>query len=667
MSDLLKALLETRSALLADVSPAGAGGASTASASTGSAGSDRLLIRSDLTGVMQLYELASPGPALADADRGGDSRALRPITDLAEPVGNAAYVPGTRTAIAEVDRGGDERHQLYLVDLDGEPSGPEDLRAITADPRFGHHLAGVSPDGSLVAYVSNRQNGVDFDLWVCDLGSSEHRCLYAGGAWCQAASGFSPDGRWVSVLRPGARPLDMDLLLVEVASGRVLTVLPHPDEAAGFGPPVWWGATTIFVSSNVGADRAAVVRFDLDTGAAVPITDGGFDATPAAAAPGAVLVVVENRNGASRAVLVDTPGSPGEAVELPLVEPGVILSDFLVPRPRLSADGCRLYYTLSTPRRPCDVWCFDRSTGETARLTSSPAGTVPEALVSPEPAEVASFDGELIPLRLYRPAGGEPAATPADATPFDATPAEEAAADALPAEAPSGVGKPPAVLLVHGGPESQAMCTFNPIIQALAADGYAVIVPNVRGSTGYGKRYAALDDTTKRLDSVRDLAAVHEWLSSEGIDDERAALWGGSYGGYMVLAGLAFQPSLWAAGVDIVGISDLVTFLENTSEYRRAHREREYGSLETDREFLARASPLRHADDMRAPLFMIHGRNDPRVPVGETEQLAASLDQRGVRCELVIYDDEGHGLARLANRLDAYPRAFAFLEKVLKD
>jgi dipeptidyl aminopeptidase/acylaminoacyl peptidase len=251
----------------------------------------------------------------------------------------------------------------------------------------------------------------------------------------------------------------------------------------------------------------------------------------------------------------------------------------------------------------------------------------------PELARVTSFDGEQVPLFVFRPPGArEP---------------------------------PPVVVVVHGGPEAQAMLSFNPVIQGLALAGYGVIVPNVRGSTGYGKRYAGLDDTTKRLDSVRDLAAVHESLADLGCDPGRAALWGGSYGGYMVLAGLAFQPERWAAGVDIVGISDLVTFLENTSPYRRAHREREYGSLQSDREFLAAASPLRHVDQIRAPLFMIHGRNDPRVPVSEAEQMAANLHARGVRCELVVYDDEGHGLARLANRLDAYPRAVAFLDEVL--
>jgi dipeptidyl aminopeptidase/acylaminoacyl peptidase len=209
------------------------------------------------------------------------------------------------------------------------------------------------------------------------------------------------------------------------------------------------------------------------------------------------------------------------------------------------------------------------------------------------------------------------------------------------------------------------MLDFDPVVQALVSVGYGVVVPNVRGSTGYGKRYASLDDTTRRLDSVRDLAAVHGALDGAGFDPTRAALWGGSYGGYMVLAGLAFQPDLWAAGVDLVGISNLVTFLENTSEYRRAFREHEYGSLGVDREFLIEASPLTHVDSIRAPLFVIHGRNDPRVPVGEAEQIADNLLRRGVPCELLVYEDEGHGLARLENRLDAYPRAIEFLDGVL--
>jgi dipeptidyl aminopeptidase/acylaminoacyl peptidase len=198
-----------------------------------------------------------------------------------------------------------------------------------------------------------------------------------------------------------------------------------------------------------------------------------------------------------------------------------------------------------------------------------------------------------------------------------------------------------------------------------AAAGHTVLVPNVRGSTGYGKRWYSLDDREHRLDSVADLAALHAYLPSLGLDPARAALWGGSYGGYMVLAGLAFQPELWAAGVDIVGISSLVTFLENTSAYRRAYREREYGTLARDREFLLKASPLTRIDQVRAPLFIIHGANDPRVPLSEAEQIHAALTSRGQECELLVYGDEGHGLAKRANRSDAVPKAMAFLARHL--
>jgi acetyl esterase/lipase len=608
--DVFSALLQTRSALLADVDPDLEVG-------------ERLLVRSDLSGTMQLYEL-----------RAGE---LVGLTALPEPVSSARYIPRARRAVLAIDEGGNERHQLYLLELDDAAQAPVEclhrLENVTGDPLYGHHLAGVAHDGRSLAYVSNRGNGVDFDLWLYDLAAAEHRCLYAPGAYCQPGSGFSPDDRFVSVLRPGERPLDIDLVLVDVATGAAQVILEHQDEPALVDAPAWVDADTFYVSSNVGTDFAGIVRYELTSGTTTPLqgVDPRVDAEVVASANGQTIAVIENRNGANAIrVYSGADGTPGAEVALP--EPGVVAS-YAIPRPQFSADGRRLYFTLSTPRLGGDVFAFDGDAG-TRRLTTSPAGMAPEALVSAEVAAAPSFDGERIPLFVFRPPRGS-------------------------------AQRPPVVVVVHGGPEAQAMLWFNPVIQGLTCAGYAVVVPNVRGSTGYGKRYAALDDTTKRLDSVRDLAAVHSALDGLGCDPGRAILWGGSYGGYMVLAGVAFQPKLWAAGVDIVGISDLVTFLENTSEYRRAHREREYGSLEHDREFLAAASPLRRAEDIRAPLFVIHGRNDPRVPVSEAEQLVANLRERGIRCELAIYEDEGHGLARLANRLDAYPRAVAFLDEVL--
>ncbi|MGH7640645.1 MAG: S9 family peptidase [Candidatus Dormibacteria bacterium] len=583
---------------------------------------ERLLVRSDRTGTMQLYETA-PGSE------------PRQLTALSEPVGGARYLPGGRRAILEVDQGGNERFQLYLMDLDQEePVG--DLRALdplTQDPRHGHNLAGVSPDGSLVAYTSNLRNGVDFDLWICALGERRHTPLFVEGGWCEPASGFSPDGRWISVLRDGSRPLDVQLFLVEAASGRARQILAHPEAAAEVGAPAWAQDGTFFVAANVGREYSQVVRIDPERGVVDREEDTGAacDSLPLTSADGGTLLVVENRGGESGLWVRDLVAG-GRARELPLPEPGVVVYHTFRP-PILSADGSRVYYTLSGPRLVGDVWRQDLSEDRPQRLTGSPSSPAPERLVNASRAEATGFDGEKIPLFLFSPS--------------------------------TAPDPPPVVVRVHGGPESQAVLVFDPIVQGLVDAGWAVVVPNVRGSTGYGKRYAALDDTTKRLDSVRDLAAVHSWLSEAGLDSSRAALWGGSYGGYMVLAGLAFQPELWAAGVDIVGIASLVTFLENTSPYRRAHREREYGSLARDREFLESASPLTRSAEIRAPLFIIHGRNDPRVPVAEAQQLERALRAGGVRCALLIYEDEGHGLARLANRLDAFPKAVQFLAEVV--
>jgi dipeptidyl aminopeptidase/acylaminoacyl peptidase len=253
-------------------------------------------------------------------------------------------------------------------------------------------------------------------------------------------------------------------------------------------------------------------------------------------------------------------------------------------------------------------------------------------LITPELQKIASFDGEQITYFLYRPS----------------------------------VDNPPVVVVVHGGPEARFAPRYDPFIIRLVAEGIAVVAPNVRGSAGWGRRFVSLDDRRLRLDSVRDLTAVHASLGERGVDATRVAVMGASYGGYMTLAALAFYPNLWAAGIATVGISSLLTFLENTSPYRRRVREVEYGFLETDRDFLIEASPMTHVDEIRAPLMLVHGANDPRVPVGEARQLHESLLSRGIATELLIYDDEGHGLAKRANRLDASPRMLDFLRKHLQ-
>jgi dipeptidyl aminopeptidase/acylaminoacyl peptidase len=301
-------------------------------------------------------------------------------------------------------------------------------------------------------------------------------------------------------------------------------------------------------------------------------------------------------------------------------------------------DSSRFALLVSAPQDPGSIFSVDARTGEVVTIVDGTEQIPGDLrLAAPRIHRIPAPDGEQIPCFVY------PAAEDAD---------------------PGLVGA--SVLHVHGGPEAEATRIFNPVVQALTAVGITVLVPNVRGSAGYGKRWVGLDDVDKRLDSVADLAALHDWLPELGLDPSRSALWGGSYGGYMVLAGVTMQPELWAAGVDIVGISSLVTFLQNTSAYRRAYREREYGRLDRDRDLLEKASPISYLHQLRAPLFVIHGANDPRVPLSEAEQIAAALAERNIRHELRVYDDEGHGLAKRANRKDAYPAAIEFLREILR-
>jgi dipeptidyl aminopeptidase/acylaminoacyl peptidase len=430
--------------------------------------------------------------------------------------------------------------------------------------------------------------------------------------------------------------MDYDLFLCDVESGEITHVAPHPDDDAVFSEPAWYPDSSGFlVCTDLGRDTMALSRYDLRDGTLREVLDVGWEcacwADPGA---GERLLLAANENGRTRLRVLDMR-TLQPLGEVPMPEDGVAWREGMMPNPRLTPDGRRVVFTFTSPRRPMDVWVADTDGNNLRQLTSAPREVPVDDCVQPETHAITSFDGERVPAFLYRPRHS-----------------------LLP---------PPVVVLIHGGPESQTTLLWNPVIQAFVAEGYAVVAPNVRGSTGYGKRYAHLDDVRLRLNSVRDLAAIHDWLHGSGLDPHRAVLYGGSYGGYMVLCGLAFQPELWAAGVDVVGMSSLVTFLENTSVWRRAVREREYGRLDSDRDFLVEASPLTHIDAMRAPLFIIHGANDPRVPLSEAEQIHEVLRGKGVETGLLVYGDEGHGLARLDNRLDAYPRVFAFLERVLRE
>jgi dipeptidyl aminopeptidase/acylaminoacyl peptidase len=566
-----------------------------------------LLYLSNAPGTMQLFRVADGG-------------APEQLTSFAEPV-FGRFLRGSRRILLSMDDGGNERHQLFL--LDAVPGAAPEPFAV--DPEFMHIEPQVSDDGRLVAYACNSRNGRDFDVFVHVPGGAPRSVAELGG-FCEPVS-ISPDGRSIVVTRLTERSGDNDLYLVDADSGEIVHLSPHDDEAF-FGDVVWSPDSRSFLfATSTGRDMSAIARYDVESRSFAVVHEDEWDLRCRGDAAGRSLLVEVNEDGFSRLELRD-PETLALRTIVPLPGRGVANIDVAV----FSPDGRRLAYQFSSARIAGDVFVYDVDSGETVRVTEgAPAAEVAE-LAEPELHRFRSFDGESIPVYLYSPASERPAV----------------------------------VVNIHGGPEAQARPGWGAVNAYWVTRGFAVAVPNVRGSTGYGKRYEHLDDRERRLDAVRDLVALRSWLASTcRVDGDRVALAGGSYGGYMTLAGLAFHPDEFAAGVDIVGMSSLATFLENTSIWRRAFREREYGSLEHDRELLECVSPITRVDEIRAPLFIVHGANDPRVPLSEAQQLHRALTERGVACELLVYEDEGHGLQKLRNRLDAYPRVAEFLERVL--
>jgi dipeptidyl aminopeptidase/acylaminoacyl peptidase len=599
--------------------------------------------------LFQAFDLDADGRVLAGSDDTGSNQLIEiepdgaktPLTALPGAC-TGRYLPGQRAVIVSHDEGGNELHQLSVLRLprsSGQPAGLADLEPLVRDPRFMHTLADVQADQ--ICYLTNRRNGVAFDPVIRQLADGSERQLVLADAMFDDAA-ISPDGRWLAltVASPVTAAAGHVVLVdLTVPAGQERMAEVTPADAPARNESLCWtpDSSALYFTSNNDREFLAIARYDVaDHELTWVVTDDEADLTGWLAPDGSMLLVERNDDGASTLTVHDAR-TGATLYDLPLPATGCV-SDARLPAPRWGPDSSAIVISESGAELPGDVLLATGVSGTSAgvrQLTDS-ALVLGRAAVTPEQHRVPAPGGHSVPCLVYRGA-----------------PDGDAALDGS------------AVLVVHGGPEAQAKQNFNTYVQALAAAGHTVLVPNVRGSAGYGKSWYSADDKHRRLDSVADLAALHAYLPKLGIDQDRAALWGGSYGGYMVLAGLAFQPELWAAGVDIVGIASFVTFLENTSAYRRAYREREYGTLADDREFLISVSPLTKVADIRAPLFLIHGANDPRVPLSEAEQIYAALTGRGRECELLVYADEGHGLAKRVNRLDAVPKAVDFLARHL--
>ncbi|MFD0740313.1 S9 family peptidase [Lysobacter koreensis] len=545
------------------------------------------------------------------------------LTFYPEPVNSLGTAPlksGLDGFVFGKDVGGNEFWQLHWFDLKTRATTLlTDGKARNQSPLFAH-------DGRQFAWSSTARNGKDTDIWVMDFASRKPRTVVTeGGNW--SAMDFSPDGKRLLVMKyvsaaesyPG---------VVDLASGK-LELFPVDGGKAAFNgfrfaPD---GQAVYFVSDEPLQGKAsefgtlryhnpATGEFKVLT-RDIPWDVDSFDI----AEDGKHLAYVSNEDGIDKLHVLRLPGH--QPLALPALPVGAIGGFGFSP------DGKQLALTLNTATSPSDIHVLDLAGGTLARWTRSEVGGLDAAkFVAPTLVRYPTFDQvdgkpRTIPAFYYKPAN-----------------------------VPAG-RKLPVVINIHGGPEAQSLPTFNPTAQFLANElGVAMLVPNVRGSSGYGKTYLSLDNAAKREDSVKDIGALLDWIARQPeLDASRVGVYGGSYGGYMVLASLMHYPERIKAGVDIVGISHFGTFLNNTEAYRRDLRRAEYGD-ERDPAMKAvfdRISPLNGASRITAPLFVAQGKNDPRVPYTEAEQIVKAVRGNGQPVWFLMYNDEGHGFAKKAN------------------
>ncbi len=588
-----------------------------------SSDASQLSFLTDITGVTEVWSVP------IDV-RSSSSAWPTQITFRGERCTSATSAPKSNMLLIMGDVGGNERTQLYLASADGAI-----FDALTTKPEVMYLFGGWSPDSLHVSYSSNERDSRYFDVYERNIETGEVTLLFQHDGTNNAGT-YSPDGQFLLISRDEDN-IHGQLLLLNRATKEIQTLTPE----TGTGPSLYYDAAWsadrrgLYLRTNRDRQFLSLAYLDLETQAIRYLSDTQWDIEHLAlTTSGSTMALVTNEDGYSLLELFDV--SNGWENRKPLLAP--TLPRGVVYETVWSQDGSRLAITLITPDDSADIWVFDLQEGVVVRATQSATGGIPhEAFVAPTLVRYPTFDEREVPAFLYLPKDGEQ-------------------------------HNLPVVVYVHGGPEGQSRPEFNGVLQYLASQGYAVFVPNVRGSTGYGYEYQSLDDVRLRMDSVKDLQYAVRWLCESGIADaKRIAVFGGSYGGFMVLSAVTTYPDLWAAGVDIVGIANFVTFLENTGPWRRKQRESEYGSLEQDRAFLEEISPIRSVDNIAAPLFVVHGANDPRVPVGEAEQVVNALKKRNVPVEYLRFEDEGHGIVKRANRLVVYPAIARFLDRHVKN
>jgi dipeptidyl aminopeptidase/acylaminoacyl peptidase len=560
-----------------------------------------MLIATRFGNTAQIHNVKTPGGARTQ------------MTFFSEPVTWATFEPGQgRYFIFTRDTGGNEFAQLYRYDLS---TGRVTL--LTDGGRSQNDDVVWSRKSGRIAYGTTRRNGTDRDIHVMDPSnpSSDRRALQVtGGGWYPLD--WSPDDAQLLLLEY-VSITKSTLWLVDVATGQKRTLTDPAEQVSWAEGAFSADGRGVWVTSDKDGEFLRLGYIDLATRRFTPVTTGfrwdveRFELSP----DGKTIAFSVNEAGVSKLHFLDTASRRSRPVNaIPVGTVGAL---------RWHANGRELGFAIGSARSPSDVYSVDAATGAVARWTEGElGGLVASDLAEPELVRWKSFDGLEISGFYYRP--------------------------------PSRFsGRRPVIINIHGGPESQVRPGFlgrnNYYLNEL---GVAIIYPNVRGSSGYGKTFVDLDNGLKREDSVRDIGALLDWIATRPeLDAGRVMVTGGSYGGYMTLAVSTHYSNRLRAAVDVVGISNFNTFLKNTESYRRDLRRPEYGDERDPKisAFFEQIAPLNNAGRIRHPLFVVQGGNDPRVPLGEAEQMVARVKQNGTPVWYLMAKDEGHGFAKKSN------------------
>jgi dipeptidyl aminopeptidase/acylaminoacyl peptidase len=536
----------------------------------------------------------------------------------------APRADGTILFIA--DRDGDEFHQLYRIPAGG--GWPEQLTDL---PKVQHTIfaSAWSPDGEEFTFSANSRTPTDNEVFVWRRGESEPRYLFGEGRY--AFSGmYSPDG--TKLLAVDFRSnTDMSIWVVDAKTGEATEATEHEGQVK-FSPGPWArDGSGFYVLTDEGREFTGLAFHSLATGAREWIEAPERDVDEVAgSADGRVLAWLENDEGWGRVRVRDLES--GRDLPEPKLPRGT--GSPLGAGLSVSRDGSRLAVVWDQPARPAEIYVEDTATGDARAVTESrAAGLAALPLREPELIGYESFDGRRIPAWLYRPTDDGPA---------------------------------PFVLAIHGGPEAQEKPNYAPAYQYLLDRGIGVLATNIRGSTGYGKTYQKLIHRDFGGGDLEDWRHAAEWLRAQPfVDGERLGVFGGSYGGFATLSCVTRLPEYWRAAVDIVGPSNLVTFVRSVPPQWLRFMAEWVGDADTEEDFLRERSPITYVDQARAALLVLQGANDPRVVKAESDQMVERLRELGRDVEYVVFEDEGHGFTRYSNLVRGYRLTCEWLERHL--